>query len=86
MDEKRAPTTSGWSFFKVIGLLIGLIGMIGFGLCTLCGVFAGLDGGLGDFWIWVLIGAFMTWVCYQIVASIIRRAREAREDSRHLDP
>ena len=75
MDENPEPT-SGWTFGKVVGVLIGLAGMIGFGLCTLCGlVFAGSDG---DIWIWVIMGAGMTALNVWLVMTMFRKAREAR--------
>jgi len=75
MDENPEPT-SGWTFGKVIGLLIGLAGMIGFGFCTLCGLM--MVGDYGDIWIWVLLGAGMTALNVWLVRTMIRKAREAR--------
>lgn len=79
MDENPGPTTSGWTFGKVIGLIIGVVGMIGFGFCTLCGLaFAGSDKSI---WIWVLLGAGMTALNVWLITTMVRKAREAREES-----
>jgi len=76
VDENPKPTTSGWTFGKVIGVLLGLIGMIGFGFYTLCGLaFAGSDKSI---WIWVLMGAGMTALSLWLVIAMFRKARADR--------
>jgi Kef-type K+ transport system membrane component KefB len=78
MDDNLEPKTSGWTFGKVIGLLLGLIGMIGFGLCTLCGL---VFSGSGDAEILGLtfLGACMTALSTWLVVAMIRKARESRD-------
>jgi hypothetical protein len=85
MDENLQSSTSGWTFFKVVGVLLGILGMVGFGLCTLCGVAVSFDGGLGDLWIWVLAGAVMTGLSVWLVFTMFRKAREAREANSRSD-
>jgi len=76
VDNEPQSGTSGWTFFKVIGVLLGLLGMVGFGLCTLCGLaFAGSDSGI---WIWVLMGAGMTALSLWLVIAMISKARADR--------
>ena len=74
---------SGWSFAKVIGVILGLIGMVGFGLCTLCGlVFAGSDS---EIWVWVIAGAVMTFLSVWLMVTMVRKAREEREAHQNKD-
>lgn len=83
MDENPPPATSGWTFGKVIGLILGVIGMIGFGVCTLCGlVFFSSDGSV---WILILAGALMTSLSVWLMVTMIRKSREAREARRYKD-
>lgn len=86
MDDNPQSSTSGWTFFKVIGVILGVLGMVGFGLCTLCGVVVGLNGELGELWIWVLAGAAMTGLSFGLVSTMVRKAREAREAANRNDP
>jgi len=86
VDDNPQSSTSGWTFFKVIGVILGVLGMVGFGLCTLCGVVVGLNDELGGLWIWVLAGAVMTGLSFGLVRTIVRKAREAREAANRNDP
>ena len=38
MNEPQQPQASGWSAAKVLGLIFGLLLMVGFGVCGLCGL------------------------------------------------
>ena len=86
MDNEPRSGTSGWTFFKVIGVLLGVLGMVGFGLCTLCGVVVGLNDNLRGLWSWVLAGAVMTGLSFWLVATIVRKARETREAANRNEP
>jgi hypothetical protein len=70
---------SGWSFGKVVGVIVGLIGMAGFGVCTLCGLFIGINDDFRDFGIWVLAGGVLTALSVWLVTAMFRKAREERE-------
>jgi hypothetical protein len=72
------PSESGWSFLKVLGVIVGLIGMAGFGFCTLCGIAIG--GGLGEFFFLILLGAGMTALSSSLVVAMFRKARQEREE------
>jgi len=80
-EEPRQPTESGWSVGKVIGVVLGLIGMVGFGVCTLCGTMIASDMHDSEIWILVLGGALMTGLSTWLVTTMFRKAREARERS-----
>lgn len=77
MDENPQPPGSGWTFGKIVGAVLGIIGMVGFGVCTLCGTVIAFD--YSDVWILVLGGAAMTALCTWLVMTMFRKAREARE-------
>ena len=83
VDDNFEPTTSGWTFGKVVGLLLGLLGMIGFGLCTLCGL---AFSGSGDYWIPILMGAGMTALSTWLAVAMVRKARKARAPANRIDP
>jgi hypothetical protein len=86
MDENpQTPPSSGWSFGKVLGVVLGLIGMAGFGVCTLCGVVISFDNSMGGVWPFVLAGAVMTFLSTWLVMTMYRKAREAREASQARD-
>jgi hypothetical protein len=70
-------TPSDWTFLKVVGVILGLIGMVGFGVCTLCGVVLSFE--YNDIWFLVLGGAAMTALSTWLVTSMFRKVREARE-------
>ena len=70
-------TGGGWTFLKVLGLVVSLLGLVGFGLCALCG----FTMGFGDSTAFVLsqlgagIAAFFGW----IVVGIFRSARKDQD-------
>jgi cytochrome bd-type quinol oxidase subunit 1 len=85
MDEIPQPAPSGWTFSKVVGAIVGLIGMVGFGVCSLCGLFIGANGGYGDVWVFVIPGALLTWFFGWLTVTMFRKARESREDGEQRD-
>lgn len=80
-DDPQRPGPSGWSFGKVVGMALGIIGMVGFGVCTLCGVVISFDGNMGGIWPFVLAGAFMTGLSVWLIRTMLRKAREARDNN-----
>jgi hypothetical protein len=85
MDENERPTESGWDFPKVLGVILGIIGMIGFSLCTLCGLVIGsaYGGGVSSLALW---GGVMTALSLWLIIAMVRKARQAREASTRTDP
>jgi hypothetical protein len=73
--------SSGWSIGKVLGLIVGLLGMAGFGMCSLLG-FAFV--GSGDMSIIALtaFGVTLTVLSGWLVITMIRKARKSRERDR----
>lgn len=68
---------SGWTPLKVIGFAFGLLGVVGFGLCSLCGfVVAGHDKDI----LWLaLLGAIIAALFGWMLVAIARAARRDRE-------
>jgi uncharacterized membrane protein len=81
-EDPGQPPESGWSVGKVIAVILGLIGMVGFGVCTLCGTIIAFDMHDSEIWILVLGGAAMTALSTWLVTTMFRKAREARERNR----
>ena len=84
-ENPQSPPDSGWSFGKVVGVVLGLIGMVGFGVCTLCGVVISFDNSMGGVWPFVLAGGVMTSLSVWLVMTMFRKAREEREASQARD-
>lgn len=76
MNEPVAPQSSGWTFWKVLGLIVGLLGLAGFGFCSLCGLYMGL----ADHRLWVPVAMFtvpgllLTWFFFWLVRKMMRMA------------
>ena len=68
----------GWTFLKVIGVIVGLLGVVGFGLCSLFGFAIGFQ----DFGVlaMALMGAGIAALFGWMVAAIIRSARKGRDN------
>ncbi len=68
---------SGWTLLKIVGVVVGLFLMVGFGLCS---VFGFLLGG-GDSGILVLsfLGAGIAALAIWMVVSIFKAARRDRD-------
>jgi len=69
--------SSGWTPLKVIGVIVGLLGVVGFGFCSICGfVFAGSDRDV----LWLaLLGAVIAALFVWMVVAIFRAARRDRD-------
>jgi Na+-driven multidrug efflux pump len=80
-EDPHQPSESGWSFGKIVLVVLGLIGMVGFGVCTLCGTVIAVDMGDGGIWVMVLGGAVMTALSTWLVMTLFRKAREARQNN-----
>jgi hypothetical protein len=68
---------SGWTFLKVLGVIVGLLGLVGFGLCSLCGfVLAASDK---DALWYALMGAGIASLFGWMIVAIFRAARRDRD-------
>ena len=78
MNEPQDSSGQGWTFAKVVGLIVGLIGMAGFGVCSLCGLVMSTQGRgmLSIVWMFVLPGLGITVLFFLLVRAMIRSARK----------
>lgn len=71
------------SFFKVLGILICLALMVGFGVCGLMGVVAGVAGGIGALGILLgLIGLAISAGCFLLIRSMLNSGAKDRPPSK----
>lgn len=77
MGELEQPPGSGWTAAKVIGLIVGLLGMIGFGVCSLCGLAMSFQS-RGELFSVILMfsvpGLILAVLCFLLVRKMIRSA------------
>jgi hypothetical protein len=80
MDENPRQGGSGWTAGKVLGVIVGLIGMVGFGVCSLCGmVFIGSQYSDGSVWFLTILGIVLTMLSLWLVIAMFRKARNERD-------
>ena len=74
----------GWSAGKVLGLIVGLLGMAGFGFCGLCGIVLSLNSGgseTGFILTCGIAGVVVASVFFLLVRGMIRSARRKPPDN-----
>ena len=78
MKEPARPG-GGWTVGRVLGLIAGVIGTVGFGYMSLCGAFlAAVTNRPTSFIIsWVAVGLVLTILSILLVRSMNRPARKA---------
>ena len=68
----------GWTFGRILGLIVGLLGMGGFGFCSLCGLVVGTT--TRDMFVAVLPfaipGLGVAFLFFLLVRAMVRRARK----------
>jgi biotin transporter BioY len=76
VGEPEQPPGDGWSAGKVIGLIVGLIGMIGFGFCSLCGITMGFQSHdlFGIVLPFAVPGLILAVLCFLLVRKMVRSA------------
>jgi len=67
----------GWTVLKAIGVAIGLLFMVGFGLCSVFGFAVG--SGSADVYLLALLGAGLSALFGWMVAAIFRSVRRDRD-------
>jgi hypothetical protein len=68
---------------KVLGVIVGLIGMVGFGVCSLCGmVFVGSSHADATVVFLTVLGVVLTLLSVWLVVAMFRNARAVRERGR----
>lgn len=70
----------GWTFGRIIGLIVGLVGMGGFGFCSLCGLVIGVGTRdmLGTVLMFAIPGLGIAFLFFLLVRAMIRAARKPR--------
>jgi len=76
VGELEQPPGAGWTAAKVIGLIVGLLGMIGFGVCSLCGLAMGFQSHelFGMVLMFAVPGLILAVLCFLLVRKMIRSA------------
>jgi hypothetical protein len=76
VGELEQPPGAGWTAAKVIGLIVGLLGMIGFGVCSLCGLAMGFQSRdlFGIVLRFAVPGLILAVLCFLLVRKMIRSA------------
>src|SRR5262245_66287991 len=69
------PPNAGWTAGRVLGFALGLIGLIGFGSCSLLALLAVSVGELWSLLFTFLPAVLLAWLCYLLMATMARRAR-----------
>jgi hypothetical protein len=80
VNEPQQPEGSGWTAAKVLGVIFGLLLMVGFGVCGLCGMLfysspTYRDPGILGL---SLAGFAIATVGFFIVRAMVRSARRGR--------
>ena len=80
MEDPRSSSGDGWTFGKVLGFLVGLIGMVGFGFCSLCGLVMGVTerNMLSTVLIFSIPGLGLAVLGFLLMRTMLRRARKPR--------
>jgi len=83
MNERDPGSEGGWNGARVLGMIVGVIGMVGFGVCSLCGLVIGTSDN-GRYWeaaaVFVGIGIVLTFLFFLIVRAVLRRVRRKPPD------
>jgi biotin transporter BioY len=78
MNEPDPGSEGGWNAARVVGMIVAVVGMVGFGVCSLCGIAMGVSDN-GRYWsaiIWFVIPGFiLTFLFILLARSIARRVK-----------
>jgi biotin transporter BioY len=68
---------AGWNAARVLGMIVGILGMVGFGFCSLCGLVFGVsDSKLwGTVLMFAIPGLILAVLFFLLVRTVVRRAR-----------
>jgi hypothetical protein len=72
-------SSGSWTFLKVVGVIVGLFLMVGFGLCSVFGFAVGGGEGGGGIYLLAVAGAVIAALSGWMVVSIFRSARGDRD-------
>lgn len=78
MSEPGPGPEGGWNGARVLGMIVAVVGMVGFGVCSLCGIAIGI-GDSGRYWgtvlAFVIPGVILTLLFILLARTIIRRVK-----------
>jgi sugar phosphate permease len=84
MSEPNPGPEGGWNAARALGMIVGVLGMVGFGFCSLCGLVMGFSDN-GRYWeavaVFVSIGIVLTFLFFLLVRAVLRRARRKPSDA-----
>jgi biotin transporter BioY len=76
-EPNPGASDGGWNAARVLGMIVGILGMVGFGFCSLCG----LAFGISDSKLWGAVlmfsipGLILAVLFFLLVRTVVRRAR-----------
>jgi hypothetical protein len=76
--EQPGESEGGWTFGRIVGLIVGLVGMGGLGFCSLCGLVigAGSPGMMSAVLLFAIPGLGVAFLFFLLVRAMVRRARK----------
>ncbi len=78
MNEPKAGSEGGWNAARVLGMIVAVVGMVGFGVCSLCGIAMGISD-RGRYWStvlgFVIAGLVLTFLFILLARTILRRVK-----------
>ena len=71
-----ASQKSDWTAGKILGLIVGLVGMIGFGTCSLCGLVMGVSDTtmMTTVLMFAVPGLIVAYLCFLLARKMTRLA------------
>ena len=76
MNEPDPGSEGGWNGARVLGMIVAVIGMVGFGVCSLCGIALGIgDKYWGTILAFVIPGLILTFLFFLLARTIVRRVK-----------
>ncbi len=74
----QPESDGGWSIAKVLGLIVGLLGMAGFGFCGLCGLVLGFGSNVAEMGLILtcgILGLLIAGAFFLLARAMVRSAR-----------
>ena len=78
MNAPGPGSEGGWNGARVLGMIVAVVGMVGFGICSLCGIAVGVSDN-GRYWgtvlAFVIPGLILTLLFIWLARTIVRRVK-----------
>ena len=75
MNEPEPDSGGGWTVGRVLGLIVGILGMAGFGVCGVCGLLLGTTSSMGFAALCGVVGLLIAAAFALLVRAMTRRAQ-----------